>query len=181
MALSATLYNFDINLSDVDRNVYETFNLRVAQHPAETMDYMMTRVLAFCLEHQEHIEFGQSIGTNGGDEPAVWAKDYTGQLKLWVEVGFPDADKLHRASKAAERVAVYTHRDVAILKHNLNGKAIYRGEDIPIYTFDRSFLNQLIAAVDRRISIDLSVTERQLYLDIGKQHLETLIVETRVC
>jgi uncharacterized protein YaeQ len=180
MALSATIYNFDINLSDVDRGVYETLSLRVAQHPTETHEYMLMRVLAYGLEFQEHIAFGQSIGTTGGDEPAVWAKDYAGQIKLWVEVGMPDADKLHRASKSAERVAIYTHRAPEMLLRNLAGKTIFRAAEIPLITFERTFLSQLVSQLERRMVFDMSITERQLYITIGNTHLETPIVERRL-
>ncbi len=174
MALNATIWNFDINLSDIDRNVYETLSLRVAQQPSETIDYMLTRVLAYCMEWQEGIEFGQSVGSTNGEEAAVYARDYSGILKLWIEVGMPDSEKLHRASKAAERTAVYTHRDPDMLRRNLAGKTIYRAEDIPIIAFDRAFLAQFAAKLDRRNKLDISITEGQLYLTFEGETLETI-------
>lgn len=174
MALNATIWNFDINLSDIDRNIYETLSLRVAQQPSETIDYMLTRLLAYCMEWQEGIEFGQSVGSTNGEEAAVYARDYSGILKLWIEVGMPDAEKLHRASKAAERTAVYTHRDPDMLRRNLAGKTIYRAEDIPIVAFDRAFLAQLAAKLDRRNKLDISITEGQIYLTLEGETLETI-------
>ena len=180
MALNATLWNFEINLSDIDRSVYESLALRVAQQPSETIDYMLTRMLAYCMEWQEGIEFGQSVGNGGGEEAAVWARDYTGALKLWIEVGMPDADKLHRASKASERTAIYTHRDPVMLKRNLAGKAIYRAEQIPLVALERGFLSQLAQKLDRRNKFDLSITEGQLYLSIAGDMLETTPVRHRI-
>ena len=174
MALNATIWNFDINLSDIDRSIYETLSLRVAQQPSETIDYMLTRLLAYCMEWQEGIEFGQSVGSTTGKEAAVWARDYSGILKLWIEVGMPDAEKLHRASKAAERTAIYTHRDPDMLRRNLAGKTIYRAEDIPIIAFERAFLAQLAAKLDRRNKLDISITEGQLYLTLEGETLETI-------
>ena len=175
MALNATIWNFDINLSDMDRNVYETLSLRMAQQPSETIDYMLTRLLAYCMEWQEGIDFGQTVGStsSGHEEAAVWARDYTGTIKLWVEVGMPDPEKLHRASKAAERAIIYTHRDPDMLRRNLAGKTIYRAEAIEIVSFDRSFLSQLAQKLDRRSKFDLSITEGQLYLSIGNDTLES--------
>ncbi len=175
MALSATIWNFDINLSDIDRGVYETLVLRVAQQPSETIDYMLTRVLAYCMEWQEGIEFGQTVGStsSGNEEAAVWARDYTGTIKLWVEVGLPDAEKLHRVSKASERTIIYTHRDPEMLRRNLVGKTIYRAEEIVLVSFERSFLSQLAQKLERRNKFDLSITEGQLYLSIGNEMLET--------
>ncbi len=170
MALSATIYTYDINFSDIDRGVYAAIPLKIAQHPAESMDYMLTRVLAYCLEYtpelQPFLAFGRSVGTVGGEEPAVWARDYTGAIKLWVEVGLPDADKLHRAAKVSERVAVYTHRDPLQLMRMLSGKNIYRAAEIPVIAFDKSFLGQLAERLGRRASIELSVNDHHLYVEI---------------
>ena len=111
MALGATIYTFDIELADSDRAVYQSLNLRVAQHPSETPDYLLTRVLAYCLEFAEGIAF--SKGLSDPDEPAISVRDLTGALQVWVDIGLPEPERLHRASKAAPRVAVYTHKDPA--------------------------------------------------------------------
>ena len=109
MALGATIYTFDIELADADRAVYESLNLRVAQHPSETPDYLMTRVLAYCLEFGEGIGFSKRL--SDPDEPAIFVRDLTGALQTWVDIGLPEPERLHRASKASPRVAVYTHKD----------------------------------------------------------------------
>lgn len=174
MALTATIYQFDVNLSDVDRGVYESLAFKVAMHPSESMDYMLSRMLAYCLEYEEGIAFGKGIGQE--DEPPVWSKDLTGQIKLWCEVGLPDADRLHRASKAAGRVSVYTHRDPPILRRNLAGKTIHRAEAIPLYALDQTFLRRLGEKIDRRNQFDLSITEHQVFLGIANDMLETTVL-----
>ena len=109
MAQTATIYTFSIDLSDMDRGVFETLSLRVARHPSETVEYMVVRVLAYCLEFQDGIELTE--GVSSGDEPALLVRDLTGRTTAWIEVGMPDANRLHRGMKLAGRVAVYTHRD----------------------------------------------------------------------
>ena len=178
MALGSTIYNFDIALSDIDRGVYEQLVLRVSQHATETLDYMLTRVLAYCLEWQPRIEFGRGIGDN--DDAAVWVRDYNGDIKVWIEVGMPSAELLHRASKAAERCVVYTHRRIDNVMQSLAGRNIYHAADIPIYTFDYGFMNQLVALVERRMAFDLSVTEQQIYLTIGEQNLHSAITPNAI-
>lgn len=178
MAQGATIYNFRINLSDMDRNVYEELDLRVALHPSEAIDYMLVRVLAYCLEYEEGISFSKGLAE--ADEPPVWVHDRTGRLLAWIDVGAPTAERLHRASKLAERVAVYTHKDLDILKHNLGRRAIYQARDIPIYEIAPKFLAAFEALVERRVTCNLTVTERQLYLDVKGQALETVIVEHRL-
>lgn len=96
MALTSTMYNVSIEVSDVDRGVYQTLDLRLAMHPSETAEYMATRLLAYCLEWEEGIEF--TAGLSNGDEPAIVVRDLTGRITAWIEVGMPDADRLHRAS-----------------------------------------------------------------------------------
>jgi uncharacterized protein YaeQ len=175
MAQTATIYTFAINLSDMDRGVYESLDLRVARQPSETMEYMLSRVIAYCLEYREGIAFTQGIAS--GDEPAVAVRDLTGQLLVWVEVGMPDADRLHRASKQAARVVVYTHRNPEVLKQQLAGKRIHRAEAIPIFALDARFMAALVAAVERRTSISLSITEGQLYVEVGGQSLNSTLAE----
>src|SRR5476649_452989 len=122
MALSATMYVFEIELADSDRNVYETLELRVARHPSETSEYLLTRVLAYCLEFSEGIAF--SKGLSDPDAPALEIRDLTGTLQTWIDIGTPDTGRLHRATKAARRVVVYSHKDVAGLLAGLAAGAV---------------------------------------------------------
>lgn len=178
MALTATIYQFTVELSDVDRGVYETLDLRVARQPSESPEYMITRVLAYCLEYAEGIAFTQGVAAK--DEPAVWVRDPTGRLLAWIEVGLPDAERLHRGSRAADRVAVYTHRDVEQFQKQLGGKRIFRAEAIPIYALDRRFVEELAALADRRTTVAITVTEGQLFVTVGSQVLHTHVAEYRI-
>ena len=172
------MYNVTVDLSDVDRGVYEKFDLRLAMHPSETAEYLATRLLAYCLEYTEGIEF--TSGLSSGDEPAIVVRDLTGRTTAWIEVGMPDADRLHRASKLADRVALYTHRDIRNVLKELDRRKIHRAEEIPIYTFGRGFIEELAGRVERRVAMSLSVTERHLYLDVGGHSLTTVMEERRV-
>src|SRR5918999_1162918 len=108
MALGATIYNFDVELADNDRHTYESLALRVARHPSESEEFLVARLLAYLLEFQEGITF--SRGVSDPDEPAIAVRDLTGALTAWIDVGMPDAARLHKAAKSAARVVVYTHR-----------------------------------------------------------------------
>ena len=126
MALSATVYVFTVRLADADRGVYETLNLRVARHPSESPEYLMTRVLGFCLEYMEGIAF--SNGLSDPDEPAIAIRDLTGLLHTWIDIGSPDGARLHKAAKIARRVVVYVHRDVEPWMARLKEHRIHRAE-----------------------------------------------------
>jgi uncharacterized protein YaeQ len=166
VALTATIYTFEIDLADNDRGVYETLSLRVARHPSESEDYLLTRVLAYALEYTDGIAFSDG-GLSNPDEPAVVVKDLTGALQAWIEVGTPDADRLHRASKAAPRVAVYVHRDPAQFMARLAGGRIHRSEHIAIWAMDLAVLQQLTARLERRMNFSIAVTDRELYISVG--------------
>ena len=156
----------------------ETLDLRVARHPSETAEYMLVRILAYCLEYREGIALTE--GVSSGNEPALVVRDLTGRITGWIEVGMPDAERLHRGSKLAGRVAVYTHRDVRQLLGNLNGQHIHRSEDIPIRAFDRTLVEEIAANLDRRISMSLSVTGGELFLALGDESWTLPIVEHRL-
>jgi len=173
VALGATLYTFEIELADVDRNVYESLALKVARHPSETEDYLLTRVLAYCLEYAEGIAFSRGLAEP--DEPAIAVRDLTGALRTWIDVGVPDAARLHKASKAAPRVAVYTHKDPSLLLRALAGERIHRAEALELYAVDRDLLAALAERLDRRVRMSLSVTDRHLFVTSGDETLEGTI------
>ncbi len=173
MAVGATIHTFTVSLADVDRGVYEELALRVAQHPSETAVYMLTRVLAYCLEYEEGIAFTE--GVSATDEPAVVVRDLTGLLTAWIEVGAPDAARLHAGSKAAGRTAIYTHRDPAKLLPQWAGKRIHRADEITLHSFDPGFLDDAVRALERRNTMTVSVTERQLYLELNGTTLSTSV------
>lgn len=165
MALTATLYNFSVQLANIDKGVYETLELRLARQPSETAEFMLTRLLAYCLEYQEGIALTEGVAS--GDEPAVLVRDLTGRITAWIEVGAPDAERLHRGSKLAGRAALYTHRDVTPVLAQLNGRKIHRAAEIPVVELGRDFMQSAATALERRNAVSLSLTEGQLYLDIN--------------
>lgn len=178
MAQTATIYVLTIDLSDMDRGVYETLELRIARHPSETAEYMLTRILAYCLEYQEGIELTE--GVSSGTEPALLVRDLTGRITAWIEVGMPDAARLHRGSKLAGRVAVYTHRDARQLLAQLAGERIHRAAEIPVRTFDRIVIEDIAALIGRRASLAMSVTGGELYLSMADRNFVLPIVEHRI-
>jgi len=178
LAQGATMHVFEVRLSDADRAVNEAFTLRVARHPSETAEYLLTRLLAYCLEYTEGIAF--SKGLSDPDEPAIAVRDLTGALQAWIEIGAPDADRLHRAAKAAPKVAVYAHRGLDALLARLGGERIHRAAEIRLYAVDPELLAALVARLDRRMSLDLTVSDRMLYISLGEETLTGIVEERRL-
>lgn len=169
MALSSTIYTFDIDLADSDRGVYETLALRVARHPSEAEDFLLTRVLAYCLEYTEGISFSSGLSTP--DEPAIAVRDATGAIQVWIDIGAPEAARVHRASKAAPQVAIYSHKPGNLLRA-LAGERIHRAETLRLYAVDRELLDAWTRRLQRRMKLAVSLSGGRVYLTIGEETLE---------
>jgi uncharacterized protein YaeQ len=171
MALSATIHHFAITVSDVDRAVYETLDLRVARHPSESGRYLVTRTLAYCLSYEDGIAFSKG-GLSSAEEPPIAVRDPTGILLAWIDVGSPSAERLHKAAKAARRVAVYTHVDPVLLRREASSRAIHRVDAIEVFRFEPSFLDALEAQVDRTTHLEIVRTDGRLYVTVGGRVIE---------
>jgi uncharacterized protein YaeQ len=174
MAMTATIHRFEIALSDVDRNVYETLDLRVARHPSETMRYMLTRTLAYALSYEDGIAFSKG-GLSAAEEPPISIHDPTGIFLAWIDVGSPSAERLHKASKAARRVSVFTHVEIAALRKEAALRPIHRGEEIEVWRFEPPFLDALEAKVDRTTKLELVRNDGQLYATVGGSVIESAL------
>lgn len=166
MALGATIYNFEIDLADADRGVYESLSLRVARHPSESDEYLVARVLAYCVEYTEGIEFSRG-GLSDPDAPPIAVRDLTGALRAWIDIGTPDAARLHKAGKLAGRVVVYIHKDPAQWLRTLAGERIHNSDVLELYAFDRALIAELASRLERRMAFALSVSDRDLYLSLA--------------
>src|SRR3984893_2387628 len=178
MAVGATIYSFNIYLANSDRNVYQPLELRVARHPSESEPYFLTRVLAYCFEYAEGIGF--SNGLFEPDEPMAAIRDLTGLLRVWIDVGAPEAARLHRASKAAPRVVVYTHKDPRQLAARLVGERIHRVEALEVYALDPAWLGAFAARLQRRMIFSLTVAEQHVYLSLGDDTFPCVIEKIAV-
>lgn len=178
MALTATMYTFDVELADVDRGVYESLALRVARQPSESEEYLVTRVLAYCLEYGEGIAFSRGLAEP--DEPALAVRDLTGAWRSWIEIGAPNAARLHKASKTAPRVVIYAHKDAEQLVRQLASERIHRADALEIYAVDRALLAELVAHLKRRMAFALAVTDRHLYVTLGDRTLSGVVTPFRL-
>src|SRR5690349_17151697 len=139
---------------------------------------MLVRLLAYCLEYEEGIALTE--GLSSGDEPALIVKDLTGRITAWIEVGLPDATRLHRGSKLAGRAAVYTHRDVRQLLSRLSGAKIHRASNIPIRAFDRTAIEEVASLIERRASLAITVSDGELLVALGERTFTIAMQEHRL-
>lgn len=170
MSLTATLYRFTIDLSDVDRNLYQTLEFRAAMHPSESLPFFVTRILAYALNYRDGLEF--SPGISAPDEPAIRVMGLTGGLDLWIDIGNPTVKRIHKASKAAKEVKIYTHKDAQMLARELQEEKVHRLSEIGLFSLDQRFLNTLGETLDRDNHWELTHTEGELYVGVGKNSFQ---------
>src|SRR5688572_19353902 len=165
MALQATPYRFRVQLSHVDRSIYEALDVRMARHPSETERHLLARLFAFCAYHEEHLEFSKG-GLSSPDEPALAKRTLDGRAELAIEIGTPSEERLHKASKAWPRVVVVTHNDPKLLK--LSSDRVHKLDQIEIVALTPQFLDEVATHVgDRGAELELTITEGTLYVTIN--------------
>lgn len=170
MAQPSTLYRFRVDLSDVDRGIYDQLDFRTAMHPSESMPYLFTRAIAFALNSGEGLEFSPT-GLGDPDAPAMSITNPgSGRVSLWVEIGNPSPKKLHKASKAAESVKVYTYKDPTLIQKECQGQNVHRSENIEIYAIDPKFLEKLSENVQREVKWSLLLHDGALTINWGDHH-----------
>jgi uncharacterized protein YaeQ len=170
----STVYHFSIELSDIDRGVYESFKLPTALHPSESLEFMLGRVVAFALEYETGIAFSAGLGAT--EDPAISIRGYDGTYKAWIDVGAPSAERLHRAAKLAPRVAVYCHRSADVVYQRLTQAPIFRGDSVAFYSFQDDFISELVATLDRRNEVAISRSDSTLYVQSnGRSHSSAVI------
>ncbi|MGL6315180.1 YaeQ family protein [Vibrio sp. WXL103] len=175
MALKPTIYKFRISLSDMNRDLYTSSNLTVAQHPSETERRMVARLIAYCHGYSEDLEFTKGLSTT--DEPDLWEKELHGDIRRWVELGEPDADRVKKASRVAERVSIYGYNTSAGQWWQQNQNKI-RSFCEGIYQIDTEALDQFAAALTRTMDLSVMISGTDIYVDTGSDSiavsLETL-------
>ncbi len=150
----------------MDRGLYGKIEFRAAMHPSESIPFFVARILAFCLNFREGLEFSAGISTP--EEPALFLKGMTGGYDLWVDIGNPSAKRVHKASKSSKTVRIYTHKDARMLAKELKEERVHRLGEIGLFSFEQKFLNDLGARLGRDNRWEFTHQEGELYLGIGQ-------------
>jgi uncharacterized protein YaeQ len=179
MALSATVYHLEVELSDVDRSTYATLDLRLARHPSESLRYLLTRTLAYCLSYEEGIAFSKG-GLSASDEPPVAVWDPTGVMTAWIDVGAPSAKRLHKATKSAAKVALFTQVALPLLVAEAASAPVFRLDEIEVWPFDPAFIEALAEKLDRKCALGITRSDGVLYVTVGAQTYETQVTLARL-
>ncbi|MBL7544020.1 MAG: YaeQ family protein [Bdellovibrionaceae bacterium] len=173
------LYHFQFDLSDVDRGIYESLDFRLYQHPSEIMAYLLTRALAYALSYTDGLQFSDE-GLSDPEMPAMRAMGLHGATDVWIEIGNPSTRKLHKATKAARRVVVYTYKSADVLIDEISKNSVHRADEIEIYSLDMNFLNLLETLVKSNNHWSVLVQQGQLYVGIRSQTVSTEVKKYRL-
>ena len=173
LALPSTLYRFKIDLSDVDRGIYESLIFRATMHPSESIPFFISRILAYCLNYQPQLEF--SAGISKPEDPAIQIIGLTGQIELWIDIGNPAAKRIHKASKLAKKVIIYTYKDIRKLAEEFEEEKVYQLETLKLFSIDPRFLNALGGTLARDNQWEMTFNQGELYVGIGKESFQSPI------
>ena len=173
MALTATIYKATITLADIDRGRYETLTATVARHPSETEERLAARLLAYALFAEEELTFTR--GLCAGDEPELWIKGGDGRVRLWVEVGLPDSERIVKASRHCERVALLACGRAFPTWEQQHLPRLARLANLTVIGIDPPFLAAVVQRLERAVVWSLTVSGGVCYLTVGAETLETAL------
>lgn len=168
MAVTTALYRFRIDVSDVDRGFYERLDFRLQQHPSETLEYLLTRAVAYSLCCEPGLEFSKA-GLSEPDEPCISSQSPMGGYEQWIEVGSPSARRVHKAAKAAKRLTIFTYKNPEALLRELRNERVHNLEQIEVYSFDGEFLSSLERLIDRDNEWSLVRDGDSLLVTVGEE------------
>jgi len=175
MALKPTVYKFKIALSDMNRGHYDAINLTVAKHPSENDERMMARLLAYCLNAQEFLDFG--AGLSEVDDPAISVTTLDDQLALWIDMGEPAFERMKKACNKAQIVKVYSFNSKSDVWWE-QGQSQFSRLDLEVYRFDWSDIQALASMLERTMDFSVTVSGNSAYIATAKGecevHWETL-------
>ena len=176
MAIKPTIYKLKISLSDLNRNYYDTLNLTLAQHPSETVERMMVRVLAYCINAEERLAFAK--GLNADDEPDIWARSLDDQISLWIDVGEPAVERIKKASRLASTLKVYCFNSKSDVWWSQAQAKISRLK-ASIFQFQWEEIQALAALVQRTMEISVTITGDSAYVatELGECEVSWLVLQ----
>ncbi len=170
MALKATIYKAELGIADIDRHYYHDHTLTIAQHPSETDERLMVRLLAFALHAHEHLTFGKGLSIE--DEPDVWLKDLTGAIDLWIDVGQSDEKRIRKACGRAKHVVIYSYGRGADVWWEKNRSALARAGNLSVFSLPTDASASLAKLAQRTMHLQCTVQDGQVWLADNDDRIE---------
>jgi uncharacterized protein YaeQ len=169
VALKPTIYKSKVTLADIDRNHYDNLNLTIAQHPSETLERMMARILAFCMNAEENLSFTK--GLSSVKEPDIWSHTLDDRISLWIDIGEPNFERIKKATRLSSTVKVYSFN----LKSDswwAKEQAKFNNLEISVFQFDWQSIVTLAKLVKRTMDISITISDGIVYVSAEKGECE---------
>lgn len=171
MALKSTVFKARLQVTDMDRNYYEEHALTLARHPSETDERMMVRLLAFALNASESLQFTRGLSTD--DEPDIWQKSLSDEIKLWIDLGQPDEKRIRKACGRARRVIIYTYQQSAgNAWWEQNRGRLDRFDNLSVVSIPEAAVASLGRMAERTMQLQCTIQDAQLWFSNGEQAVE---------
>lgn len=163
MALKATVIKAELTIADMDRHYYQTHSLTLAQHPSETEERLLVRLLAFCLHASDTLMFTKGISTD--DEPDLWQKTLTDDIELWIDLGQPDEKRVRKACARADQVVIYTYqpRSAAVWWESNKG-ALARFDNLRVRSLSAETVAGIASLAARSMVLNATIQDGQVWL-----------------
>ena len=171
MAIKATIFKVNLQIADMERHYYQDHALTLAQHPSETVERLMVRLLVFALHAHEYLEFGQGMTTD--DEADLWLKDLTGAIELWIDVGLPDEKLIRKACGRSSQVIVYTYGGrIADMWFAQNSNQFERLKNLTVINLPIETTRVIAKLVKRTMQLQCTIQDGQVWLSDGNESVE---------
>jgi len=173
LAIKPTIYKLKVAIADTDRAYYETLNLTIAKHPSETVERMMARVLAFCINAEEYLVFTK--GLSAVEEPDIWARTLDDRISLWIDVGEPTVDRIKKATRISSAVKVYSFNSKSDTWWT-QSQAKFNELPVAVFQFQWKNIQALAALVKRTMALSVTITGDTAYLGTDDGECEVQLV-----
>lgn len=174
-----TLYRFQIELSDIPRSFYENLDFRAAQHPSESMPYLLTRILAYVLNYTEELTFAPT-GLHDPDAAAMNIPEANGGFNTLIEIGSPSARKLHKATKSAKKVKIYTYKNPMTLIEEIKTEKVHRASEIELYSLSPAFLSEIEPLLKRDNRWGILINDGTITIQAGDSSVSGELVTHQI-
>jgi len=173
MALTATIRKAELQISDMDRGYYANHHLTLAQHPSETDERLMVRLLAFALNADERLEFGRGLSTD--DEPDLWQHDYTGDILRWIDLGHPDESRIRKACNRSARVQVINYGgNASDIWWQKQGRHLERFSNLSVLDLPAGFVELWGAQIQRAMRWSVLIQDGEVQLIADQMQLDVI-------
>ncbi|MEO7916237.1 MAG: YaeQ family protein [Dokdonella sp.] len=171
MAPNAIIYKVELQISDMDRHYYATHTLTLAQHPSETEERLVVRLLTFAMFADEYLEFGKGLSTDA--EPDLWRKELTGEIGLWIELGQPDETRIRKACGRADQVVVvnYHGRAADVWWDKISGP-LERQRNVSVIDIPAEQVEALTGLLSRTMRLTCIIQDHHVQLMDAEQSVE---------